>query len=57
MRAKAKENELEKSRMQVRWLMSKYEIMQTANIPQELEKSERINSERYTIKIKEKYLQ
>ncbi len=57
LRAKAKENELEKSRMQVRWLMSKYEIMQTANIPQELEKSERINSERYTIKIKEKYLQ
>ena len=43
--------------MKTRWLMSKYEIMQTANIPQELEKSERINSERYTIKIKEKYLQ
>lgn len=56
-RAQAKENELENSRMKTRWLMSKYEIMQTANIPLELEKAKNVYKQWNWIKIHEKLRQ
>ena len=53
----AKDRRIDINRLQVRWFMSKYEIMQQGKIEQELSKRYDLNERRYQVKFKEKVAQ
>jgi len=56
-RRKAKNLEIAIDRLFVRWIMSKFEIMQQGKYKKEAQKSHDINQERFWLKIREKFWQ
>jgi hypothetical protein len=56
-RKKGKEINMEFDRLVVRWIMSKFEILQSGQYDREIKKDQYINTERAKVKITEKVWQ